>query len=758
MARQRGGPLVHDSPQGGRQDSLPVGTSPSDPRTSGRMAGTQRSQEKSSHVEQGSSVTRPGIVPRILQQALPGRESYGRNSAISDTHTNESQGLAETRGTPGLAGDVGPLGEAQAEASPVESEGPLVTGGPSAEHSQDDPSLQEHAPLVVRQGEHTKRDTVHVRPYGDVALHRRIKGGVGSPSTRGNGSGKVVPGGEDPPYKPARAPGSSKGPRDVRPSTSRKLSSPHVRQCHCSGIHKEAGRPEIKGIVQPHSSNPGMGRKEPHPSYSQVHSGKEKRTGRRPQQDRTSSRVGMVSTSASSAGGSPVVGFTGNRSVRHEVQCSVTRVLFSGARPDSSVRGRLPALVGRSRRIRFSSLRVPQAGTQQAQAVKGYKDDFGSALVAGEGVVRRSTGPGHTPSMAPSSKGRSTTSTALPKTARKPTVPAATRVEVIKPLLRKEGFSEKTASRMSGYLRKSLCVVYQAKWATFVKWCATQNLRPLDASVHRIADLMVHLRDDLGVSIPAINEVRAALGQVFQLRGINLGASHHISMLIGSFEQSCSPRASRVPQWDVAKVLKALSRPPFKPLKDILDKDLTLKAVFLLALASAKHVSELHGLSFEVSHSKGWKELSFKFLPEFVAKTQNPAVADPRFEEFSIPVIPHSDNPEDLLLCPVRTIRKYLSPVKRAVSKNTISFWLRLVTKRAYDSDGSAVPGTPRPHDIRGLSTSLAFDTNMAVGQVMRADTWARQSTFMGHYLKDCTRKSLDAFSIGPVISAMQQV
>ena len=52
---------------------------------------------------------------------------------------------------------------------------------------------------------------------------------------------------------------------------------------------------------------------------------------------------------------------------------------------------------------------------------------------------------------------------------------------------------------------------------------------------------------------------------------------------------------------------------------------------------STKRVSDLHGLSFRVRYSCGWRSCTFSFLPDFVAKTQNPSIPDSRFEEFCIP-------------------------------------------------------------------------------------------------------------------------
>ena len=100
---------------------------------------------------------------------------------------------------------------------------------------------------------------------------------------------------------------------------------------------------------------------------------------------------------------------------------------------------------------------------------------------------------------------------------------------------------------------------------------------------------------------------------------------------------SCPPREIQPPDWNLSFVLRCLSGPPFEPHKLASDKDLTWEMPLLLALTSAKKVSELHGLSFQARYSRGWKSCTFSFLPDLVAKTQNPSVPDSRFEEFSVP-------------------------------------------------------------------------------------------------------------------------
>ena len=60
------------------------------------------------------------------------------------------------------------------------------------------------------------------------------------------------------------------------------------------------------------------------------------------------------------------------------------------------------------------------------------------------------------------------------------------------------------------------------------------------------------------------------------------------------------PRLTPVlPQWDLGIVLEALSKPSYEPLREAFLKHLTLKTVFLLAVASGGRRSELQALVFD---------------------------------------------------------------------------------------------------------------------------------------------------------------
>ena len=82
------------------------------------------------------------------------------------------------------------------------------------------------------------------------------------------------------------------------------------------------------------------------------------------------------------------------------------------------------------------------------------------------------------------------------------------------------------------------------------------------------------------------------------------------------------PRLTPVlPQLDLGIVLEALSKSPYEPLREASLKHLTLKTIFLLAMASAGRCSELQALVFDLQYiqfePKG-AGVTLYFTPEFI--------------------------------------------------------------------------------------------------------------------------------------------
>ena len=196
--------------------------------------------------------------------------------------------------------------------------------------------------------------------------------------------------------------------------------------------------------------------------------------------------------------------------------------------------------------------------------------------------------------------------------------PPTSCLEVVQRLIIKAGFSKVVVWAAAVDLRCSTAALYRFKWTRFLDWCDRRGVDPFKASILQVAEFFLFLRQELCLSVPAGKGYQAALNHMFSLIGMELTASSVVSRMFRSFERLCLPREIQPPDWNFSPVLRCLSRSPFEPLKLASDKHLARKTSFLLALALAKRVSELQGLSFCVCHSCGWRSCTFSFLPDLV--------------------------------------------------------------------------------------------------------------------------------------------
>ena len=298
----------------------------------------------------------------------------------------------------------------------------------------------------------------------------------------------------------------------------------------------------------------------------------------------------------------------------------------------------------------------------------------------------------------------------------------------------------------------------------------------VNATVPVVVDFLIHLRHDKGLSVSEVKGYSSALNSVLALKGRDLASSREITMLLRSFSRSVNPVELRPPAWDVSLVLQSLTGAPYEPLRTCEERFLAQKTLFLLALPSAQRIGELHALSYRVSHSRNWGEVSFSFVPGFVAKTQDRSSLAPWFEGFSVPALPNARKNRNGRLCPVPAVRRYLDRSaahrprcerlfvtagrsKKEISKTTVSFWLRKTISHAYQLSGTEQPvPAPRAREIRGIAPSLLFKKNFAVDQVLKAGTWRKHTTFTRHYLRDITHRPLETFHLGPVVAAQALV
>ena len=605
----------------------------------------------------------------------------------------------------------------------------------------------------------------------------RVFVGVGCSPPRSKRVRGVVRPGEVVAHQSSRNEGPLSGSSGFSRRGSRSPCDRDVRQLHGCGVRQQTGGHGVQVpmfVDQPPSEMDGEFRR---PSRCEVSSRRVQRPGRCSQPSRASCGDRVVSPPSGGESTSSCVGQSVHRPVCDLPQREAAPVLLACPGSPGRLRGCVSPSLGRPGSVRVPSLSSGRSGDRPRPGVVACHDDSGRASLAREGVVRRlsaSTDP-----TTPGSTLLGQTASAAPLQSVPSRRPRAepSRVATLQRHYRKSGFSGRAARVLSGVLRESSSRLYQSRWKIFCGWGRGRSVAPVNASVPAVVDFLIHLRQDKGLSVSAVKGYCSALNSVLALKGLDLAASREITTLLRSFARSVNPVELRPPAWDISLVLQSLTGAPYEPLRTCEERFLAQKTLFLLALASAKRIGELHALSYRVSHTRDWGEVSFAFVTGFVAKTQDPSSLAPRFEGFTVPALPNArKNRNGRLLCPVRAVKVYLDRTashrprcerlfvtagrsKKEIAKTTVSFWLRKTISRAYELSGTALPvPAPRARETRGIAPSILFRKNFAVDQVLKAGTWRRHTTFTRHYLRDIAHKSLDTFHLGPVVAAQSVV
>ena len=292
-----------------------------------------------------------------------------------------------------------------------------------------------------------------------------------------------------------------------------------------------------------------------------------------------------------------------------------------------------------------------------------------------------------------------------------------------------------------------------------------------------IADFFIHLHEVRKFSLPAIRGYRSALAHLLRHRGVDLTASEELKLLLRNFALSVPPRQLRPPPWDVNVVLTFLRSSTFEPQEEVSTRLLLIKTLFLVALATAQRVGELQALSASVGHAHDWSSVTLEYDPLFVAKTETPSNPVKRVFKFSALGDFVGLDPEEMLLCPVRSLRAYLARVSpsrpsvrrlfvslsnpsRPMSKGAISYYLRQAIILAYETIDEDIQASTRvkAHEIRAVSSSLLFRRSMSMRTLFEAAIWRTGTTFASFYLRDVAHHYLDVSGLGPVVAAMSVV
>jgi integrase len=289
-----------------------------------------------------------------------------------------------------------------------------------------------------------------------------------------------------------------------------------------------------------------------------------------------------------------------------------------------------------------------------------------------------------------------------------------------------------------------------------------------------VAEFLTHLFRDKELCVTTLAGYRSVLLNTLKdLSGTDFSENPQLKKLLASFTIE-RPRSLRtLPQWDLALVMRRLTRFPFEPMRDAPLYAVSWKTAFLLALASAKRRSELRAFSCKVSHTEKWSSVTLRPLPEFVAKTEVPGRPETRLQDVTLEGLASfaGNMEEDKKLCPVRAIKVYLSRTvdirdgrkelfvpykpgaKQSISPATISSWIQKAIRHAYQdaSPEEASLGQVRAHDLRAIAASWNLHCSIPLSDILRAAQWRCHTTFTSFYLRDMSLMEDDILRLGPI-------
>ncbi|XP_039196365.1 uncharacterized protein LOC120306720 [Crotalus tigris] len=178
-----------------------------------------------------------------------------------------------------------------------------------------------------------------------------------------------------------------------------------------------------------------------------------------------------------------------------------------------------------------------------------------------------------------------------------PTVAPTNHLALERRALTRDSYSSRVIAMIQQSRRPSTNRIYDATWTNFCTWCSGRKVELLDISVPIVLEFLMDGLDK-GLSPSTIRRQVAALSTVLMCDN-SAPLVHHLMMrsFLKGATNARPPAVHRYPSWDLHWVLQALISPPFKPITTCLLKLLSMKVAFLVAVTSARQISELAALS-----------------------------------------------------------------------------------------------------------------------------------------------------------------
>ena len=609
-------------------------------------------------------------------------------------------------------------------------------------------------------------------------LHGRLQSGLGRSHGRFQGFGFLDPYRPQAPHQLSGAQGGYARPTALGSSASGPPCYGRHGQFDSSFIYQQAGRDSLPFPVTLDCRSSPLVRGTRYSSPGETHSRLPERDSRPPISSKSANFDRVVPSPQDRESHLQGLGHARSRHVCDTVELPPSSVHVSSPGAESCSGGCSVSRLAGEVNVHVSSFSPAQHGHAEAAVHSGGRGDSRSPLVAVSTMVSTPTTSLCGKPVDSPIPSRSSVPAGPEVHLRRKVIPSA-RMEALMRHYKATGFSDEVSRLAAAPRRPSTNRMYDDRWGRFTRWAAGQGVDPLNPTAAQVASFLFDLFDTHGLSPQTVKGYRTCIGSVLNRTGKTRVVLHRtISDMIASMELQ-RPRATPVlPQWDLGIVLEALSKPPYEPLREASFKHLTLKTVFLLAMASAGRRSELHALRFDQNYiqfkPKG-SGVTLYFSPEFMRKNQKPnQVNDPWF----IPAIPTGKPEFGAPNCPVRALRyyhRYLTehpevrkdrrrlfvPIKdnnagKELSAPSISRWIctTIVDSHAAVQDSKNLSGSVKAHEVRAVATSLQLFNKADLHSVMKAGRWSSGGTFTSFYLRDLCPQAESLQRAGPIVAA----
>ncbi|XP_069621778.1 uncharacterized protein [Ranitomeya imitator] len=524
------------------------------------------------------------------------------------------------------------------------------------------------------------------------------------------------------------------------------------RQHHHSGVSKQARRHAIRDSDVFCYRNPESSRKSPNIPYCTAHKRGKQPAGRLLKSTHLETR-GVVPKPADFSGYSIPMGSTSSRSLRHKKKQKSPEICLPISSGSSGHSGRSSSPLAVQSSICFSADHTAAPSHSQNQNRRSEGDTNSSilaqetmVLVAANHVGLRSLGP------------PLNTQSSLPGSVFPPSSGQSTShgLEFERQMLKSRGFSEGLINTLLQSRKPSTTKIYTKIWKKFLQFHTSSNTSEIP--IQSILEFLQKGRE-LGLTANTLKVHVSALGALY---GHNIAGNRWVSRFITACERINPVNIPRVPPWDLNLVLQALTDSPFEPIDSIPIKILSLKTALLVALTSARRISDSQALSIDPPFLLTFQDkLVLKpdpsYLPK-VAKTfhRSQEIILPTF--FSNPSTPEEQKYHTLDV--KRVVLKYIERTcswrqcralfisfqghkkGHGITKSTLSRWIRESIRLAYSVSKENPPEGITAHSTRAMASSWAERGEVPIETICKAATWSNPSTFYNHYRLDLSSTS----------------